>query len=252
MLRVDASVDPELLLSEAALDAKLVNAGADLTRSPVDPGTRTRLRPEPRTPSHGWSVGGNGDCKNRPGAALSTAAHGGRTIVVKGNSDLLYRRAFPRPDLYFVAHEESAMFPLSDVEVMNLLTGEFVHDGWDHLNLGEVQCTWIETGAGRARSIGFKSMRWARIPLTNGCASPEVIRQSRAALTGPRPILDSFGPHEKWAPTASEREIIDLELASRTGDFLWMVLAMGLGFEFDGHPQELRARVSASGAGRRS
>jgi hypothetical protein len=81
--------------------------------------------------------------------------------------------------------------------------------------------------------------------LKDGRADPHVVSQSQEALIGPRPILDSFGPHEPWDPTPSEWEMITLEVLSRTEDVMWLSLAMGFGFEFDGDPQDLRARRSS-------
>jgi hypothetical protein len=165
----------------------------------------------------------------------------GKTRPSEGSFEALYRLAFPRPDLYFVAYEDGTLFPLTDDELLYLLTGESVHGGCDHLRVGEVQCRWVDTEV-RSKTLGFRCLRWARIRLNHGRATPDVVSRSRKALTGPHPILDHFGPHAPWDPTPSEWKLIKLELSDRAQDYLWLILAMGLGFEFDGDPQDLRAR----------
>jgi len=158
---------------------------------------------------------------------------------------VLYRLSFPRAQLHFVRFAEKTLSPLTDAELLTILVGEHVGAPGGELLVGEVTCTWFDSEDDpRSKLLGFKSMRWGRIPLRNGRATQLAVIRGRAALVQARPILDDFGPHEPWEPAPAERAVIESAVDDRFRDVYWLTMVLGTGFAVERDPSTVRAHLA--------
>jgi len=132
----------------------------------------------------------------------------------------------PRPELHFV-RTRGDLEEIDERELLSILIGNLVETDADHVWIGEVRSSFAKSPDHPERTRLTTSTRAVRISLMDGCVPEHVSERAVAAFMSREAILDSFGPHEAWSPTAQEWRVIESALDRKLADPAWFLLVAG-------------------------